>query len=62
MDRGVPLTDVNHQVLNYSRQQVEKWIGNTYAADLKTKTAAANAEHAAEVQRALNPIDPQYLQ
>jgi hypothetical protein len=53
---------VNHQVLNYSRQQVEKWIGNTYAADLKTKTAAANAEHAAEVQRALNPIDPQYLQ
>ncbi|EGB99535.1 MULTISPECIES: hypothetical protein [Pseudomonas] len=59
---GVPLTDTNHQVLNYSRQQVEKWIGNTYSADLKAKTAAANAEHAAEVQRALNPIDPQYLQ
>ncbi|WP_207835566.1 hypothetical protein [Pseudomonas sp. 43(2021)] len=55
---GVPLVDDSHRVMAYSRSQVERWINQTYHSDLASKVTEANAEHAAEVQRALNPAVP----
>ena len=40
---GVPMTDSNGQVLNYSKENVTKWINDTYLRDISEKTGQRNA-------------------
>lgn len=40
---GVPMTDKDGQVLNYSKESVTKWINDTYLNDIREKTGQRNA-------------------
>lgn len=40
---GVPMTDKDGQVLNYSKENVTKWINDTYLRDISEKTGQRNA-------------------
>lgn len=40
---GVPMTDKDGQVLNYSKENVTKWINDTYLKDIAEKTGKRNA-------------------